>query len=47
MRKLSELSGVPISTVRKIKFGQTPDPGISKVHAMMPHVEKAMKGDRS
>jgi len=42
--KLQELSGVPATTVYKIKQGETANPGIDTVRKFLPHIEAAKKG---
>ena len=38
---LSELSGVPVPTLHKIRYGQTPNPRIETVGKFMPFVRAA------
>lgn len=40
---LAELSGVPATTIYKIKRGETTNPGIETVRKFMPHVQAAAK----
>lgn len=39
--RLAELSGVPASTIYKIKLANTTNPGIETVRKFMPHVAAA------
>jgi len=36
--RLAELSGVPLPTLTKIRYGQTVNPGIETVRLFMPHL---------
>lgn len=36
--QLAELSGVPLPTLRKIRYGQTLNPGIETVRRFVPHI---------
>jgi len=36
--RLAGLSGVPLSTLTKIRYGQTVNPGIETVRLFMPHL---------
>jgi len=38
--RLAELSGVPLPTLSKIRYGQTLNPGIETVRRFMPHVRE-------
>lgn len=38
MERLSSVSGVPFHTIRKIRDGETKDPGLSTAHALWPHL---------
>lgn len=38
---LAGLSGVPATTIYKIKRGETPNPGIETVGKFMPHIARA------
>jgi predicted transcriptional regulator len=38
MDRLAELSGVPSTTIYKIKRGETANPGIETVRKFMPHI---------
>ncbi|MGL4651263.1 MAG: helix-turn-helix domain-containing protein [Caldilineaceae bacterium] len=38
LEKLAELSGVPFTTIYKIKRGETDNPGIETVRKFLPHV---------
>lgn len=40
MADLSKLSGVPSTTLDKIRRGETKDPGIATVNLFWPHVHK-------
>lgn len=37
--RLAELSGVPMHTIYKIKRGETANPGLETVRAILPHIE--------
>ena len=39
--RLAELSGVPATTIYKIKRGETENPGIETVRKFLPHIEAA------
>lgn len=39
--RLAELSGVPATTIYKIKRGETENPGIETVRKFMPHIKAA------
>ena len=39
IQRLAELSGVPFTTLWKIKAGPTENPGIETVRAFWPHIE--------
>jgi predicted transcriptional regulator len=41
--RLGALSGVPPTTIYKIKRGETENPGIETVRKFMPHVEAALR----
>lgn len=41
--RLSELSGVPPTTIYKIKLGATTNPGIDTVRKVLPHLAKASR----
>ncbi len=43
MQELARLSGVPFTTLWKIKTRTTKDPGVSTVRDLWPHVEAAAK----
>jgi predicted transcriptional regulator len=43
MDRLAELSGVPATTIYKIKRGETANPGIETVRKFMPFVEEASR----
>ena len=38
--RLAGLSGVPLSTLTKIRYGQTANPGIETVRLFMPHLQE-------
>jgi predicted transcriptional regulator len=38
LRALSDASGVPWTTIYKIKLGNTPNPGIETVRLFLPHL---------
>jgi predicted transcriptional regulator len=40
--RLSELSGVPATTIYKIKRGETQNPGIETLRQFLPHVSAAL-----
>jgi hypothetical protein len=44
LETLAELSGVPFTTLYKIKNEDTKNPGIDTVHKFLPHVSAAMRG---
>lgn len=39
--RLAELSGVPMTTIYKIRRGETPNPGVETVRQFLPHVRTA------
>lgn len=39
LARLSELSGVPPTTIYKIQRGETENPGIETVRKFLPHIE--------
>ena len=41
--RLAELSGVPATTIYKIKRGETANPGIETLRKFMPHVGISMQ----
>lgn len=41
MQRLAELSGVPFTTLWKVRSGDTANPGIETVRKFMPHVAAA------
>lgn len=43
--RLAELSGVPATTIYKIKRGETGNPGVETLRRFMPHVSAALAGD--
>jgi hypothetical protein len=42
LQRLSELSGVPFSTLWRCRCGQTTNPGIETVRRFFPYIEAAM-----
>lgn len=40
--RLAELSGVPATTIYKIKRGETENPGIETLRKFMPHIKTVM-----
>lgn len=46
LQELASLSGVPFHTLRKVRSGETVDPGISTVAKFLPHIE-AVKAARA
>lgn len=43
--RLAELSGVPPTTIYKIKRGETANPGIETVRLFAPHIEASMRDE--
>jgi transcriptional regulator with XRE-family HTH domain len=41
--RLAELSGVPATTIYKIRRGETANPGIETVRKFMPHVQASLR----
>jgi predicted transcriptional regulator len=41
LERLAELSGVPMTTIYKIKLGTTENPGIETVRQFAPHIAAA------
>lgn len=41
LHELSRLSGVPFTTLLKVRSGETSNPGLATVRAFLPHVEAA------
>jgi len=41
MRRLAELSGVPFSTLWKVRSGETANPGVETVRKFRPHIASA------
>lgn len=41
--RLAELSTVPASTIAKIKYGATANPGIETVGMFMPHIDAILR----
>ena len=39
LSKLAGLSGVPLPTLTKIRYGQTLNPGVETVRSFMPHLD--------
>lgn len=44
LEALAALSGVPFTTLYKIKRADTENPGIDTVHKFLPHVAAALRG---
>lgn len=44
LERLADLSGVPSTTIYKIKRGETKNPGVETVRLFMPHVEAVLIG---
>lgn len=44
MHELSKLSGVPFTTLWKVRAGDTANPGIETVRKFMPHLASAEAG---
>jgi hypothetical protein len=44
MQRLSELSGVPFHTLRKVRTGETGSPGIETVRSFAPHIKAVIEG---
>ena len=42
--RLAELSGVPATTIYKIKRGETENPGIETLRRFLPHIAGALDG---
>lgn len=42
IERLSVLSGIPATTIYKIKRGETKNPGIETVRQFMPHISDAL-----
>jgi predicted transcriptional regulator len=42
VQRLAELSGVPFTTLWKVRGGETKDPRIDTVRQFMPHVEAVL-----
>lgn len=40
--RLAELSGVPMTTIYKIKLGETQNPGVETVRMFAPHIAEAL-----
>lgn len=38
MERLASVSGVPFHTIRKIRDGETRDPGLNTAHMLWPHL---------
>jgi len=45
IERLGALSGVPPTTIYKIKRGETENPGIETVRLFAPHIEAAMAAE--
>ena len=43
LERLSELSGVPVPTIYKIRLGVTGNPGIETVGQFWPFIDRALK----
>ena len=43
LQRLSQLSGVPFSTLLKMRVGETKDPRIETVRKLAPHVSEAAR----
>lgn len=41
LQRLSELSGVPLPTIHKIRFRQTKNPRLDTVRALIEHIDAA------
>lgn len=41
LRKLHDLSGVPVATLQKIRLGTTANPGVETVRRFLPHITTA------
>lgn len=41
LSRLAALSGVPMTTIYKIRRGETPNPGVETVRMFLPHVRSA------
>ncbi len=44
LQELARLSGVPFTTIWKIRSGETKNPGIETVRMWLPHVARAQVG---
>lgn len=42
IERLADLSGVPATTIYKIKRGETKNPGVETLRQFMPHVDAAL-----
>lgn len=42
LERLEELSGVPATTIYKIKRGETENPGIETLRRFLPHIAEAI-----
>lgn len=42
LERLEELSGVPATTIYKIKRGETENPGIETLRRFLPHISEAI-----
>lgn len=45
LEKLAELSGVPMTTIYKIKLGDTENPGLETVRKFAPHIAAASQAE--
>lgn len=44
LERLAQLSGVPMTTIYKVKLGETTNPGIETVRKFAPHIAAARAG---
>ena len=47
LERLATLSGVPITTIYKIRRGETSNPGVETVRQFAPHISAAQEPDRA
>jgi len=45
--RLAELSGVPPTTIYKIKRGETENPGVETLRKFLPHVATALEATKA
>lgn len=45
LQALAQISGVPYTTLWKVRSGDTANPGIETVRKFMPHVNRARKAN--